>query len=228
MRKRRRADFEDYSQELEILSEYYPVDFQDKLVTVHFHADAAEELLGTPAAPGFPAQFKSEIFEECRNVVSEFPTPYRLNAEITVDDWGAYSPDALARSFRDSLEMMQNTKRMKSRRVLFLSAMFVIAGFLILGLMVCGQNLGWFGADFSASLWEEAVDIAGTVFLWEAVTVVFLEASEESVSDPGIRKRIAFLTFRNTDGTLLLPVRDDQLYQHTNQTARMKLSLIHI
>lgn len=222
MRKKHRVDYIENTQELELLSEYYPIDQKNKLVTANFHVDNVEELLCRPAASGFRAPFKTDFFEECQAIISKFPAPYRLNAQIVVEDWGNHTPQELTRSFRDSLEMMQNTKRMKSRRVLFLSAMFVIAGFLILGLMVCGQNLGWFGADFSASLWEEAVDIAGTVFLWEAVTVVFLEASEESVSDPGIRKRIAFLTFLNTDGTLLLPVRDDQLYQHTNQTARMK------
>lgn len=64
--------------------------------------------------------------------------------------------------------------------------------------------------------------IAGTVFLWEAVTVVFLETSGQSVSDPSIRKRIAFLTFRDTDGTLLLRVCNDQLFQLTDWTARMQ------
>lgn len=222
MRKKHRADFIENAQELEVLSEYYPIDQKNKLVTVNVHADNAEELLCRPAAPGLRAPFKTDFFQECEEIISKFPAPYRLNAQIVVEDWGNHTPQELTRSFRDSLEMMQNTKRMKSRRVLFLSAMFVIAGFLILGLMVCGQNLGWFGEGFSASLWEEAVDIAGTVFLWEAVTVVFLEASEESVSDPSIWKRIAFLTFRGTDGALLLRVCDDQLFQHTNKTSRMK------
>lgn len=182
----------------------------------------AEDLLEHPAAPGFRSLFKNDFFEECQQVITRFPAPYCLNAEIILEDWENHNPQELAKSFRDSLGIMQNTKRMNGRRALFLSAMFVIAGFLILALMVCGQNLGWFGSGFSASLWEEVVDIAGTVFLWEAVTVVFLETSEQSVSDPGIRKRIASLTFRNTDGTLLLRVCDDQLFQLADRTARMK------
>lgn len=182
----------------------------------------AEDLLEHPAAPGFRSLFKNDFFEECQQIITRFPAPYRLNAEIILEDWENHNPQEPAKSFRDSLSIMQNTKRMNGRRALFLSAMFVIAGFLILALMVCGQNLGWFGSGFSASLWEEVVDIAGTVFLWEAVTVVFLETSEQSVSDPGIRKRIASLTFRNTDGTLLLRVCDDQLFQLTDWTARMQ------
>lgn len=222
MRKKQRADFAENTQELEVLSEYYPIDQQRKLVTVNFHADNAEELLCRPAAPGFRAPFKAEVFEECRNIIAKFPAPYCLDAAFVVENWGNHTPRELAQSFRDSLEIIRNTKRMKNRRVLFLSAMFVIAGFLILGLMFCGKNLGWFGADFSTSLWVKAVDIAGTVFLWEAVTVVFLEASEQSVSAPGIRKRIAFLTFRGTDGRVLLRVSGNQLFQHVDRTSRMK------
>lgn len=222
MKKKHKADYIDNEQELEVLSRYYPVDRQNKLVTVTFHADSAEELLEPPSAPGFRSLFKNDFFENCQELVARFPSPYRLNAEIVLDDWEGHTPQELTQSFKDSLNIMQKTGQAKGRRILFLSALFVIAGFLILALMVCGQEMGWFGAGFSADLWEEVVDIFGCVFLWEAVTVTCLETSEQSISDPRIRKRIAFLTFRSADGTLLLQASDEELFQAADWTFLMK------
>lgn len=222
MKKKHKADYIDNEQELEVLSKYYPVDRQSKLVTVTFHADNVEELLEHPSAPGFRPLFKNDFFENCQELIAKFPAPYRINAEIVLEDWEGHTPHELTQSFRDSLSIMQKTGQVKGRRALFMSALFVIAGFLILALMACGQEMGWFGEGFSAALWEEVVDIAGWVFLWEAVTVAFLETSEQSISDPRIRKRIAFLTFRNTDETLLLRVSDEQLFQIADWTFLMK------
>ena len=218
---RRKHNYEENARELEMLSAYYPVDREKKLVTVDVSVDSGEDLLGEPAAPGFRGPLKAELFEKCRETISKFPAPYRLNVRISVGQWGALSERDILRAVRDYVEISENTKRLQGRRILFLSAIFVIVGFQILSCMFCAQNLGWFGESSSADLWVEAVDTAGTVFLWEAITVVFLEASEQSAADPGIRKKIACLTFHNPDGTVL-EVSNRQLFHHTDRSTQLK------
>ncbi len=222
MRKKWIKQHEENEQELDLLSAYYPVDRQKKLVTASIRADSIVELLEEPDAPGLRGRLKEDFFESCKKVISQFPEPYRLNAEITVTDWGGHTPREFARTVRDAIEMTQNTNRLQGRRVQFLSAIFVIAGFLVLALMLCGEQLGWFGEGLSSDLWERGIDTLGTVLIWEAAVLVFLNSSEQSAVDPEVQKRIGMLTFLGPEGKVLLRVSNEQLLRHTNWAAQLK------
>lgn len=204
-------------QDIGVLERYYPIDKEHHLVSVRYHYETAEELMEAPAAEGFQAPLKTDLFDALQETIAKFPVPYRFHIELAIDDLQGHSPAELVHSFKDSVEMKQISKRLLTRRVLFLSALFVLIGFFILGVMALANEQGWFGSGFTAALFEEAVDIVGTVFLWEAATMLFLESSEQSVSDPGIRKRIAVLSIVNTDGTPLLSATYDQLFQRMNR-----------
>lgn len=216
MKKKQKKQQEENGRELDLLSAYYPVDRKKKLVKAGFHVDSLEELLSPPAAPGLRAPLKEDFFETCMASIAPFPEPYCLEAEVVVSDWGDHTPREFAQTVRDAMEMRQNTKRLQGRKVLFLSAIFVIVGFFILAVLLCGQDLGWFGTGFSAELWNRALDTVGTVLLWEAAFMVFLDTSERSVSEPKLYKRLAYLTFRRPDGSLLYRISNKQLFHHTN------------
>lgn len=222
MKKEKKVRHEENEQELDLLSAYYPVDRKKKLVTASIQADSIRELLEEPAAPGLRGRLKADFFENCKEVISPFPEPYRLNAEITVKNWEGHTPREFARTVRDTIEMTQNSNRLQGRRVQFLSAIFVIAGFLVLALMLCGEQLGWFGKGLSSNLWERGIDTLGTVLIWEAAMLVFLNSSEQSAVDPEVQKRIGMLTFLGTNGEVLLRVSNEQLLRHTNWATRLK------
>ena len=69
MGKKHRADYIENTQELELLSEYYPIDQKNKLVTANFHVDNVEELLCRPAASGFRAPFKTDFLSGYLSVI---------------------------------------------------------------------------------------------------------------------------------------------------------------
>ena len=75
MKKKHKADYIDNEQELEALSKYYPVDRQNKLVTVTFRAENAEEFMEQPSALGLRPLFKNDFFENCQELIAKIPAP---------------------------------------------------------------------------------------------------------------------------------------------------------
>ena len=221
MKHSRPKKYDINQQDIRVLERYYPIDKENYLVSVRFHYETVEELVEAPAAAGFHAPLKPDLFDALQETIAKFPVPYRFHIELAIDDLQGHSPAELVHSFQDSVEMKQISKRLLTRRVLFLSALFVLIGFFILGVMALASEQGWFGSGFTAALFAEAVDIVGTVFLWEAATMLFLKSSEQSVSDPGIRRRIAALSIVTADGTPLLSVTHDQLFQRMNRTHKL-------
>ena len=213
MRKKHRSKYEINPRNIELLKKYYPVDEEENTVTARFQYDAADDLIETRINPDRSPQIQPELLEKIQDMISRIPMPYRLKVELKVDDLQDQKPECIADSFRDEIELMRFSKRSNNRKMLFLSALLAIAGYFILGMMVVAESLGWFGSDFIASISEEVVDIAGWVFLWEAVTILFLESSERSVSDPGIRKRIASVSVLDSEGTVLTSRSHDGLFR---------------
>lgn len=159
--------------------------------------------------------------EKIQDTIARIPKPYRLRVEWKIDDLQGQTPEHIAESFRDVMEFMRYYKWSNSSKKFFLSAVLAIAGYFILGLMVVAQTLGWFGTDFLADLLEEMVDIAGWVFLWEAVTILFLESTERSISDLHIRKRIASLSILDSTGKVLVERSHDKLFQRLGYLDRL-------
>lgn len=227
MQRKQRVKYETSRRNIDLLKKYYPVDEEDKTVTVCFHYDTAEELYETQVNPDCAPQLQPELLDQVHETIHRIPWPYRLKIQLKLDDFQGHRPEAIVESFSDSLEFMRFSKRAGNSRMLFLSAMLVIVGYFILGMMVVGQELGWFGSDFIASITEEVVDIAGWVFLWEAVTILFLESSERSVSDPGIRKRIAALAICNAEGTVQAEKSHDELFRTWGHMDKVKSVVRH-
>ena len=213
MREKKRAQYEVSARNIEVLKKYYPVDEAENTVTAQFQYDTAADLLDTQMNPGRSPQIRPELLEKIQDTISRTPMPYRLKVELKVDDLQENKPESVMDAFRDEIELMRFSKRANNRNMFFLSALLAIAGYFILGMMVVAESLGWFGSDFIASISEEVVDIAGWVFLWEAVTILFLESSERSVSDPGIRKRIASVSLLNSKGAVLASHSHDELFR---------------
>ena len=227
MKGKQREKYEPSRRNIELLKKYYPVNDEEKTITACFHYDTAEELFETQVNPDCMPQLQPEFLEKIHGMIPRIPRPYRLEIQLKINDFQGHKPKTIVESFSDSLEFMQFSKRADNSRMYFLSAMLVIVGYFILGMMVVGQESGWFGSDFIASIAEEVVDIAGWVFLWEAVTILFLESSERSISDPGIRKRIASFMVCNSEESMLVNCSGDELFQKWGRMDKMKSIVRH-
>lgn len=70
--------------------------------------------------------------------------------------------------------------------------------------MVIGKNKLWFGEGIKAEVIAETINIAAWVFVWEAVSMLFLEKSEQKIFALRIRTRVSEIAMLETDRSNIL------------------------
>lgn len=181
--------------QIDLIRKYYPVDEKEHLVIVRLSypraSDLFDENIGREEAP----LLKTDLFHEIEEVVDDIPIGYRVEVHLRIDDYEDYTPKEIAENISDTMELNHFKGEHNRRKKWVTSAFLVIVGILILFLMGYGNSEGWFGTGESASLISEVLDIAAWVFIWEAVTILLVEPSENFVSRIGYIGRIDSFRF---------------------------------
>lgn len=176
--------------QIDLIKKYYPVDEKKRVVIVRLSYPKAsalfDENIGKEEAP----LLKNDLFHEIEEVVSDIPIGYRVEVHLRIDDYQDYTPKEIAENISDTMELNHFKGEHNRRKKWVTSAFLVIVGILILFLMGYGNSQGWFGTGENASLVSEVLDIAAWVFIWEAVTILLVEPSENFVSRIGYIGRI--------------------------------------
>lgn len=186
--------------QIELLEKYFKVDRASKTVDVRVAYEKASDLfyerLGNVEHP----LMKDSIFETARNIGADVPDDYKINLNICISEYEDYSPSELVQSLKDLIELSYFRGEKKQRRKIVLAAVLATVGIFLLFLMGYSSLNGWFGKGEVASLMNEVIDIAAWVFIWEAVTVLFLEPNETTLQHAAFVRRIRAVSFCDKTG----------------------------
>lgn len=175
----KKLDFIKDERQLELIKKYYDVDIDNKIINITLHYDKVSDILDVTASNKKSPLFLHEPLEKINNLISNAPFGYKLAINFEIDDYEGYDPKNIISSFNDTLELSQYAARKHRQFKQLLSATLVLIGVLLLLFMVVSKNLMWFGNDIKAEIINEVINITAWVFVWEAVTLLFLEHSEE-------------------------------------------------
>ncbi len=175
----KKLDFIKDERQLELIKKYYDVDIDNKIINITLHYDKASDILDVTASSKKSPLFLHEPLEKINDLISNAPFGYKLAINFEIDDYEGYDPKNIISSFNDTLELSQYAARKHRQFKQLLSATLVLIGVLLLFFMVVSKNLMWFGNGIKAEIINEVINITAWVFVWEAVTLLFLEHSEE-------------------------------------------------
>lgn len=197
MKKKKEALTPAKSRQIELLKKYYEVDDENRIVKVTLAYEKASELFVTDYASETHPEFKSEILSRVSEILSRVPIEYKVELSFAIDDYEEYDPKELLESFNDLVELNHydviNESKKKSLKIAFL----LVAGIISLILMIAGNHNGWFGEEPYNDLISEIIDIVGWVFIWEAVSIMFLSPSEERLRTVKLRARVSSVFFKD-------------------------------
>lgn len=164
---------------IELLGHYFQIDQENRLVYVKLRYEKASDVLEEDFGEEGSGMFKNSVLETIGQIYGHIPMEYRAEIELYIGDYEGYEPKEILTRFNEALELNNYQTQRDKRRRWLRASLLVLAGLAILALMGIGVTQQWFGAEGSASssLWPEVLDIAGWVFIWEAVTVCFLQPS---------------------------------------------------
>ncbi len=185
------------SRRIELLSHYYRVDQEKRIVYVELRFPKATDLLEEGCGIKENPMFSQTILEKIGSIYEQIPAEYSAEIEFEIEDYQGYDPASLLEKFNEVLEL-NNYQRQKIKRKKWLQAVLLaLSGIAVLAFMGVASLHHWFGEDGSESeaLWTEVFDIAGWVFVWEAVTVLFLEPNPMGVLGLRILSRTSGIRF---------------------------------
>ncbi len=194
------------ARQVELLKKYYVVNEEEKTVDIKLGYDSTDNLFTDDYASDDHPEVSHDIVERVSDIIGRVPADYKANIKLQIDDLEEHSPETVLESFNDAIEFSHYSVHKETKHKWVQIALLIIAGLLFLIFMNVGDACGWFG-DSEDSLTKtivEFIDIAGTVFLWEAVTIIFLSPSEEKLRTLRFKKRVNSISILDKEGNTLI------------------------
>ncbi len=211
------------SRQIDLMKKHYEVDEENKVVTLTFRFDKASELLDTEIGRKDHPQFSPDVIEKMKSLIDTVPMNYRVEVEFDIREYEGYDPKSIMESFNDSLELTQYAARRTRKSKWLISTILILIGIMLLFVMAVGKNNSWFGDGVNQDIITEIIDIAGWVFIWEAVSLLFLEPTEQSTFALKIRQKIVGVAFyQQGDDTPFVKETAEEIFSNWSEEGKVK------
>lgn len=214
--KIRKADKKSKAEELtpktlhhiELLKRYYDIDVENRVIYLELHYEKVSDVLANEVTYKDHPHFTDDIIGKVTEIIETFPYGFDVDLSLKFDDYEGFDPDVLLTSFKDSL-LMYHFSSFKQKRYTWL-----ISGLMIvIGVALCAFRLFIIGHNWTTDdgIVQEIIDIAAWVFIWEAVSLIFIEESDKSNISKNIIPLFSNISFVDKGGKALLSVNREEL-----------------
>lgn len=210
------------TRQIELLKKYYEVDEENKTVKVKLAYEKASELFTNDYASEDHPEFQPEIIDRVCQILNRVPLPYKVDIEFAIDDYEGHDPSRLLESFNDAVEMNHYGVLGEGKKKGLQIALLLVAGIVALIFKIAGETNGWFGEGSTSEIISEIIDIAGWVFVWESVSIMFLSPSEERLQSIKLKTRVSSIAFANEQKEVLASEDCTDVFNHWAEESRSK------
>lgn len=212
MKRNENIDFSSLSEkskrQLAILEKYHDIDYENRTIDLELHYKKISDILEDDVSTKNYPKFKRVILQRASEIIDGFPLDFRVNLKLKIDDFEGYSSNEVMESFKDSLEMFHYAVYREKNKNWVLAVIFsVIAAFVLFFRIFASSNEIY----ASNSIIDEVLDIIAWVFLWEAVTILFLSPGELREISFKLARRIVSITLLDNDRTVLSSIDHNAL-----------------
>lgn len=213
----------DNERQLILLKKYYQVDEENKIVTINVYYDKASDFLNTSIGNVDNPIIRDDALENVNSIIQSIPVVYKVKINFDIKDYENYDPKNIIQSFNDTLELNQYTSRRLRQRKNLIAATLILVGVILLCFMVIGKNKTWFGEGIKAEVISETINIAAWVFVWEAVSMLFLEKSEQKIFALRIRTRVSeIIMLENSSNKILACESSESIFGKWDNESKLK------
>ena len=205
--------------QLEILSKYYEIDFEKRIIILELVFNKVSEMFDDNVVSTKVIKFKSEILQRVSEIMDTFPLEFKIDLRFKVNDFEGYKPDEIIESFKDSLEMFHYSMH-KEKNSRLLEA--VVLALVSLGILFVRQFLLGQGFLADNGLVAEMLDITAWVFLWQGVTILFLTPNELRSISFKILTRLDIVSIYEKE-KIVYQISQDQLQANWIQVSRAEI-----
>lgn len=183
----------------DILQGHYVLDDKEGLCTVPFYFENFSDFFETRV--GNKPILKGSLRESLEGLLTTVPECYDLLLDIEIENDEGHDEKEARAALLDGLFLnsIRYRKRLKGKSLLAL--VLLLGGILVLIAMALLETFLFKGEDNAGeSIVIEILDIAASVFVWEAVTLYFIERSEDRIAWDRSKQRIREIRIRFEKG----------------------------
>ena len=224
MEKKNKINLDINTRQIKIFEKYYNVDEENKIVSFTLYYEKASEILDTNTGNPLMPQFSNEVLQKINSLIEKAPFGYKVEINFEINDYEGYDPKLIIESFNDTLELNQYCARKAKQKKQLIASNLILVGIILLFIMVISKVGNWFGDNLKTEIASEVINIAAWVFIWEAVTMLFLEYSEQNIFALRIKKRVSQIkmTKKGVDTPLAFE-QSEQIFGNWEDEGRIKL-----
>ena len=182
----------------DIEHEFFEIEEDRKLANIVLQYERPEVLFDHTIVSGAPLM-RPEILGAIEKTFALVSPKYMLDLTLRFDEMGTYSEENLMDALKKNFALEVKSKRAASERRSKLARGFFASGLLTFFLMVMFRFV-W----ITESAWSEfffyLFDIAATVSLYEAVTILSVEREEKQAVIRDLHKRFSGIHFEKRAG----------------------------
>jgi len=162
---------------VELLKKRFDLDEENKVFDIRLKLDNLDPLIDRSISSENAVYLSEGADDLILRHLKDIPHGYKGDVTLQIADYEGYSKDAVKGALRETIELNRIRFKKENRRKDLLIILMTLAGllFIILSKTVLSSIFDNYTLN---AIVVETLDIIGWVFLWEAVTVLFLNPSE--------------------------------------------------
>jgi hypothetical protein len=190
---------------LDLLKKYFPVDEKNKTVDIKLYYNRASELLDFSVGESKREMVSDDVIDKIVSFTDLVPKEYQANILLEIQDYEGYSPKLLSEKFNDLIELNAFDYAKERRQKKFISSILIIIGFILLLFLQFAKRYRWFGEEYEIKrlIFEEMIDISSWVFIWEAVSLLFLSPAENKNNSFNLVLKIKSIIFCDKESKII-------------------------
>ena len=211
-----------HSRQIELMKKRFNVDEEKKIVDLTLNYESANDVLITNLDTKVPT-FDRDKFGRIKEIISEFPIDYKVNLDITIQDYNGYEPEEMLEGFNDAVELTVYSGEKDHRKKWLQTTFLLIAGILVLFFIANGVIQNWGGiTPTAAEVLREVLDISAWVFVWQAVSLAFLTPSEDRLVSLTLKHRLNYVILRDKESKITAKEQYSDSYNATAKEYKLR------
>ncbi|HBR85872.1 MAG TPA: hypothetical protein DEA32_01650 [Firmicutes bacterium] len=180
------------------LSDSFDIDEDKHEMLIEFRYDRFSDIFNTSLGRkgGIPL-IRNEMMETLERCFRFRPIGYSVRFDFVVSDLEGHTVEEAEKCFVHSISLGGYVSSKEGKGKTMTALVLTIVGILILVFTSLCTGLGW--VDVEGATWKimsEVLDIAAWVFIWEAVTIYFIDRPERKLFIRNFKKSLTEVTFR--------------------------------
>lgn len=173
---------------------FFEVNDEEKKVRIDLAFDKPDDIFDLNAITGTP-MLNDDMIDWLTTTFEYVPKKYKLDLNVRFADMSGYTEEELAEIFKANVALEFKRTERKVQRENRIAYILVGVGLVLLLSMILIESL-WANGGVVKTVFSYVFDIATTVTIWEAMTILLVKTLERRTALQSIAKRFDKITFK--------------------------------